>query len=115
MLNTGKFGENLAVNFLKNKGYKIIQRNFRTKYGEIDIIAEKGNFIIFIEVKFRKKRIFGTAEESINYGKLKKIKQTAEYYLNNFYKGNKNPRIDVIAINSFEKIDIFHYKNLIIE
>ncbi len=115
MNNKGKLGEEIAVNFLITKGYKIIKRNFRTKFGEIDIIAEKGNDIIFIEVKYRKNKKFGKAEDSINYFKLKKIKNTAKFFLNNFYLKNKNPRIDIIAINNFDNIEITHYKNVEID
>jgi len=112
VLNKGKFGESLAENYLKKNGYKIIEKNFRTKYGEIDIIAEKGNFIIFVEVKYRKNPEFGKAEEAINPVKIGKIQKTAEFYLNNFYNKRKIPRIDIIAINSFEKLEIKHYKNV---
>ena len=111
-MNKGQFGEEIAKNYLIKNGYRIIERNFRTKFGEIDIIAEKGDYIIFIEVKFRKNPEFGNAEEAINLHKLKKIENTANFYLKNFYKKNKNPRIDVIAINCFDKIEINHYKNV---
>ena len=113
MLSTGKFGETIAINYLEKNGYKILERNFRTKFGEVDIIAEKGNFIIFIEVKFRKNPKFGKAEESINPYKLKKIYNTSQFYLQNYYKKNKQPRIDVIAINCFDKLEINHYKNIL--
>ncbi len=112
VLNKGKFGETLAENYLKKNGYKIIEKNFRTKYGEIDIIAEKGNYIIFVEVKYRKNPEFGKAEEAVSPVKIGKIKKTAEFYLNNFYNKAKIPRIDVIAINSFKKLEIKHYKNV---
>lgn len=112
MYTSGKFGENLAVNYLEKNGYKIVNKNFRTKFGEIDIIAEKGNYIIFVEVKFRKNPEFGKAEEAISPQKLKKIVSTANFYLKNFYRKNKNPRIDIIAINCFDKVEINHYKNI---
>ena len=115
MLSAGKFGETIAENYLIKNGYKILKKNFRTKFGEIDIIAEKGNFIIFIEVKFRKNPEYGKAEESINHHKLKKIYNTANFYLKNIYKKNKLPRIDIIAINCFDKLEIKHYKNILIE
>ena len=112
MLSSGKFGEKIAENYLVKNGYKILERNFRTKFGEIDIIAEKGNFIIFVEVKYRKNPEFGKAEEAINPYKLKRIYNTSQFYLNNFYFKNKQPRIDVIAINCFDKLSIKHYKNV---
>jgi len=108
----GKFGETIASNYLEKHGYKILEKNFKTKFGEIDIIAEKGNYIIFVEVKFRKNPDYGKAEEAVNIQKLKKIYYASQFYLNNIYKKHKNPRIDVIAINCFDKLEIKHYKNL---
>ena len=80
-IETGKIGEDEAVKFLKKNKYKIIERNFRTKFGEIDIIAKKGKEISFIEVKTRKTITFGYPEESVDERKLNKIKKVALYYI----------------------------------
>ena len=80
-IETGKIGEDEAVKFLKKNKYKIIERNFRTKFGEIDIIAKKGKEIFFIEVKTRKTISFGYPEESVDERKLNKIKKVALYYI----------------------------------
>jgi putative endonuclease len=77
----GKLGEEKAIEFLKKKGYKIIERNYRTKIGEIDLIAKKKREIIFIEVKTRSSDKFGLPEEAVNERKLKKIEQVALTYL----------------------------------
>ena len=111
----GKFGEKLAKGFLTEKGYKIIKENFRTKFGEIDLIAEKDNQIIFIEVKYRTNPQFGKAEDTINPIKLKKIYNTAQIFLNCYKTNIKNFRIDIIAINNFDKLEINHYQNIILE
>jgi putative endonuclease len=112
-MNKGEFGETLAKNFLIKKGYKIIFQNFRTKYSEIDIIAEKNNRLIFVEVKYRTNRKFGKAEESITDKKIKKIEDAASVFLNRFYKGHcKVYQFDILAINNFDKLEINHYENI---
>jgi putative endonuclease len=112
-LSRGKFGEKLAESYLKQKGYKIIFKNFLTKYAEIDIIAEHGSNLVFAEVKYRTNKFFGRAEESISPNKLKKIEKAAEFFVSNFYKGSKkNFRIDIVAINNFNKLEINHYINV---
>jgi putative endonuclease len=73
-------GEDLACEFLKKKGYKIIERNFRKGYGEIDIICIKNKTLVFVEVKTRTSKSFGTPIEAISYFKLKSLIKTAEFY-----------------------------------
>lgn len=76
----GNLAEDFAVQLLQNKGYQIIERNFRSRFGEIDIIAFKNNSLIFVEVKARWSDKFGAPEEAVTPGKLWKIKRTGEYY-----------------------------------
>ncbi len=112
-MDKGAFGEKLAVNYLEKSGYKIIFRNFRTKFAEIDIIAESRNQLVFFEVKYRTNKNFGRAEESVNVSKISKIEKAAKFYIERFYKGNrKSFRIDIIAINNFDTFEIKHYKNI---
>ena len=93
----GTKGENLAVTFLKKKGYKIIARNYKTFIGEIDIIAKDGNTTVFIEVKTRKNDSFGYPFEAVNNKKRQKLKNLALLYLKN--KGQEFPaRFDVLSI-----------------
>jgi putative endonuclease len=91
-------GENAAVDFLKKKGYLIIERNFRKRYGEIDIIAIKDNVLVFIEVKTRKSKQFGTPLEAITYWKLRELKRMAEYYSLTHPKLPKALRIDGVGV-----------------
>ena len=78
----GDFGEKVAVNYLKEKDYTICERNFRMgRYGEIDIIAEKEGFLIFIEVKTRVSKLYGSPREAVTLAKQRKIRRVAEYYL----------------------------------
>ena len=112
-MDRGKFGEELAKNFLINKGYKILFQNYRTRFSEIDIIAEKNKTLIFVEVKYRTNKKFGKAEESINYFKLEKIKKAATMFVKNFKTNIKRYRFDIIAINNFDTLEINHYENVI--
>src|SRR3990167_10749073 len=73
-------GEDLATKFLKDKGYKIIDKNFRKGYGEIDIIAIQGRTLVFIEVKTRTSNRFGTPFEQITSFKIRALERTALFY-----------------------------------
>ena len=77
----GKRGEDLTVNYLKNQGFKILERNYRVKSAEADIIASKGEKIYFIEVKSRTSLSYGTPSEAVNYQKQKKYRELALIYL----------------------------------
>jgi putative endonuclease len=94
---TGLKGEDLAVNYLKKKGYRILEKNFRTQLGEIDIIAEQNGTIVFVEVKTRTTDAFGLPEEAVTWQKQERIKKVALLYL----KGLKRVppvRFDVLSI-----------------
>lgn len=96
-LNFGKEGEQLAVEHLKKKGYKIIERNYRTPFGEIDIIAKDRDYLVIIEVKRRASDIFGEPLLAVNKRKQLKLKKLALYYLKCL--GKEYPiRFDVISI-----------------
>ncbi|WIF94625.1 YraN family protein [Caminicella sporogenes] len=94
----GDLGEKLAVEYIEDKGYKIVEKNFRCKFGEIDIIAKNDNFYIFIEVKTRKSLNFGRPIESITKNKINHITKTIFYYLNKNNIKNYNIRIDAVEI-----------------
>jgi putative endonuclease len=98
----GQHGESLACDYLKRKGYKIIDRNFQTYVGEIDIVAAKKKELHFVEVKTRSGRSFGNPEESVTDWKQDKIKRTAECFLSGFkaLRFKKHDIcLDVISIN----------------
>ena len=94
----GQIGEEYALTILKNNGYQIIQRNFRSKIGEIDIIAKDKGTLVFVEVKTRWSAKFGKPEEAVTPRKLNKIKRIGEYYLLTHTNLPKKLRIDVVAI-----------------
>lgn len=94
----GEKGEDIACELLKKAGYKILQRNFSGKFGEIDIIAISGDTLVFIEVKTRKSLRFGMPEEAVTPAKLGKIKKTAEYYSLLHPNFPKKLRINVVGL-----------------
>lgn len=93
----GSKGEDLAVKFLKNKGYKIVSRNFKTPIGEVDIIAEDGKTIVFVEVKTRSDDSFGRPFEAVNHRKREKLKKLALFYLKH-HRNDMPLRFDVLSI-----------------
>lgn len=94
----GKEKEDIAANYLKEKGYEILERNFYTKYGEIDIIAYKDDTIVIVEVRSLSRKKFGLPQESITQAKIKKILKTAQHYLYQKNLLDKSIRFDVLAI-----------------
>ena len=96
--NTGNIGEDIVTKYLEEKGYKIIERNFRCKLGEIDIIAQDKEEIVFIEVKTRKILSYGNPADSVNEPKQKHIYKASEYYLLINNKLDDFTRIDVIEV-----------------
>ncbi len=114
--NTGNIGEDIVTKYLEEKGYKIIERNFRCKLGEIDIIAQDKEEIVFIEVKTRKILSYGNPADSVNEPKQKHIYKASEYYLLINNKLDDFTRIDVIEVylnSSSYKIN--HIKKAIID
>jgi len=90
----GNFGEDFTVNYLKKQGYKIIERNYHSRFGEIDIIAANKKVIAFVEVKARGEKSLYTPREAVDFSKQQKCRKTAEIYLVN-NPNNLQPRFDV--------------------
>lgn len=95
----GSAAEDLAATFLLKKGYKILERNFRNKIGEIDIIAKDGKTIVFIEVRSSSLVLLSTAAESITDKKIKKIVRVAESYIIFKKLGNISFRFDAVIVD----------------
>jgi putative endonuclease len=94
----GEAGEKLAKNFLKKKGYRIRQTNFRCRQGEIDIIAEKKGYLVFVEVRTKSTSDFGSPEESVTFAKKEKLIASALTYLNENRNLPESWRIDFVAV-----------------
>ena len=110
---TGQRGEDLACEYLVKNGYKIIGRNYRINFGEIDIICRDNNILVFVEVKAKKTLVFGTPEEMFTRGKYTKVKRMATVYL----KGREVPcRIDMVAVElapDNRVLRLRHYENVV--
>ena len=94
----GKTGEDVAVGFLKETGYKVLARNYKTKFGEIDIIALDRNTLCFVEVKTRHNDKFGIPFEAVSQSKQRKISKVALMYLKENKLLDKKARFDVVSI-----------------
>jgi putative endonuclease len=94
----GKAQEELAAHFLEQNGLKILERNFRYERGEIDLIAEEGEELVFIEVKARQSTIFGAPEDAVTEKKQEQVHAVAEGYLFMHNIDNRPCRFDIMAI-----------------
>jgi putative endonuclease len=95
----GKSGEDLAVEELERRGYAITARRYRTRHGEIDIIAHDGDAVVFVEVKARTTAEFGTAAEAVTRWKQRRLASMAVDYLARNQLSNVPCRFDVVAID----------------
>ncbi len=95
---TGKYAEILACHYLQQQNLKLISQNYHCRRGEIDLIMQDQQTLVFIEVRYRKNAYFGSALESVNHAKQQKIITTAEYYLLQNKDDYSDYRFDVIAI-----------------
>lgn len=94
---SGKAGEEYAARLLEQKGYRILERNYHSRFGEIDIIAAAGQYLVFVEVKTRAENALISPLEAVTAAKRRKLIKTAQYYL---YRNRTElqPRFDVIAL-----------------
>lgn len=99
---SGQLGEDLATNFLQEKGYKILCRNFHSRLGEIDIIAQEQNVLVFVEVKTRWNKSFGLPEEAISHRKITSIIKTGQYFKLLHPNLPDSLRIDAVVIEMKE-------------
>ncbi|NIA04938.1 MAG: YraN family protein [Proteobacteria bacterium] len=95
---TGRAGEDVAAAFLLGRGYRIIARNYRRRFGEIDIIAEDGAVLVFVEVKARKTARFGNPFEAVDRRKQRQISRVALDYITRHKEENRPARFDVVAV-----------------
>ena len=110
----GKLGEKLASEYLKRKGYKILEQNWRTRYAEIDLVARQKDVLVFVEVRTKVGDRFGTPEETLNWKKLQRVKRNAFSYASRV-KWNKLYRVDAVCIVLTEDHTIkrlAHYENI---
>ena len=94
----GNFGEEQAARFLRRRGYRIVERNFRCRQGEIDLIAEGRGFLVFVEVKLRKDERFAEAREFVTAAKQRRILAAAQLWLTQ-HETDRQPRFDVVELS----------------
>lgn len=111
----GAFGEQKAAEHLETLGYRIMERNWRCRTGEIDLIAQDGDVLVFIEVRTRSgSRAFGTPEESVDYKKQLQVMETAQFYIHRSQLQTLQPRFDVISVMTDKmgsQVTLRHIKN----
>jgi len=98
MLSKGHAYEQKAEQFLVTKGYKLLDKNYHTRRGEVDLIMTSGASLIFIEVRYRKNASFGSAEESITRAKQAKIIYSARHYISKHKLWHMNIQFDVVTL-----------------
>ena len=103
MRSKGMQFEEMALNYLKNKGLTFVQANFSSRYGEIDLIMQDKTTLVFVEVRYRQKNRFGSAEESVITSKQRKIILSAKHFLNKNKLWHRDCRFDIIAISANSK------------
>ncbi|RCK76292.1 MAG: protein of unknown function UPF0102 [Anaerolineae bacterium] len=113
----GRQGEDLAVRYLEGKGYQILERNYTTSFGEIDIIAAwsppcEAKRLVFVEVKMRRNRRYGYPEDSITSKKLQHLILASQDYLQKHLKEDIDWQIDVLSIEMGLKTQITHLENI---
>ncbi|GEM_PF-970568 len=112
-ISKGKKGENLALNYLKGNGYEIVERNFRVKGGEADLITKKDEKVIVVEVKFRTSEKFGSPQSAITKRKFRRLLRAGTIYCRKKGYSAKSLQIDVISILMKNKEPIIrHFKNI---
>jgi putative endonuclease len=98
----GKSGEDLAADELERRGYAILARRYRTRYGEIDIVAQEGETFVFVEVKARSNDEFGTAAEALTPWKQRRLTVMATDYIVRHELADRPCRFDVVAIDDLD-------------
>lgn len=104
----GLGGEEKALAYLVENGFTPLAKNFRTRYGEIDLVVEKKNVVVFVEVKFRLHRQFGFPEEAVGFLKQKHLIKAALIFLSSFKMSDRQIRFDVVSV---EPDSIKHFEN----
>ena len=92
----GKWGEDLAADYLQRKGYTIIERDWKSGRRDLDIVAKNGNVIVFVEVKTRRNSLYGQPEEAVDYRKLQSLQQAINHYIK-FRHIRQEVRFDIIS------------------
>ena len=109
----GKWGEDLATAYLEDKGYQIIERDWKSGHIDLDIIAQEGDTLVIIEVKTRRNRLFGDPEEAVDYRKRQSLRSAINHYVKS-HPRSRQVRFDIISIVGTigSKPEIDHIKDV---
>jgi putative endonuclease len=112
---TGRWGEDVAAEYLKANGYVVLERNVHSAHGEIDIVASKNGLLVFVEVKTRRSHDFAYPEDSVTHRKQAYMLSAAEDYLQGHPESGDSWQFDVIAVDGKPggKAQIAHFENVI--
>ena len=94
----GSWGEELATQFLEDRGYRILTTNYRCVYGEVDIVAQEGEELVFVEVRTRRSETFGSPEESLSRAKVRRLVATCQHYLGRCAGEDTGWRVDLVCV-----------------
>ena len=112
----GHWGESHARRYLEGKGYTVSATNYRCRWGEVDIVAQHGEEIVFIEVRTRRGVAFGTPEESVTATKSQRLAATAQHYLENSGLEQSQWRVDLVSIHldvAGKLLEVNHLENAV--
>ncbi len=115
MNNLDRYGEDIAIKYLRDKDYLVVESNYTCLFGEIDIVARKSDRYHFVEVKRKSSYSFGRPEEMLNYYKSQKLLRLAKNYLTKKCLEDVDWQIDLIAITDSDEIKIRYYQNVVQE
>jgi putative endonuclease len=93
----GKWGEDLAAEYLQEKGYEILERDWKSGHHDLDIVAREGSTLVVAEVKTRRNRLFGNPEEAVDYKKLRSLQSAINHYIKS-HSASSHVRFDIISI-----------------
>ena len=109
-ISLGQKGEDAAAVYLQKKGYKVLTRNYRQRFGEIDIVARDGEVLVFVEVKTRRSQRYGTPFEAVDRRKQRQLSKIALHYISHHKLYDQSARFDIVAVtwreNGVSQIDL---------
>lgn len=109
----GDKGEQIAAEYLKERGFQLLEKNFITRYGELDLVTLEGDMIVFVEVKTRTSKAFGLPETSITPTKMERIENAALLWLQAHPEASEDWRVDVVAIIMGQQGEILDFQHFI--